>query len=97
MSLIVVGVDHSDDAKAALRFALEEAMLRKATLRAVHAWQYGSFGLAGIEGYFPTSGADLGELHSAAEAALDATLGEAIPDAGDVTIERRVVERAQHR
>jgi nucleotide-binding universal stress UspA family protein len=94
VSLIVVGVDHSEGAKLALRFALEEARLRKATLRAVHAWQYGSFGLAGIEGYFPTSGADLGELHSAAEAALDATLGEAIPDAGDVTIERRVVEGA---
>jgi nucleotide-binding universal stress UspA family protein len=37
MSMIVVGVDHSAGAKEALRFALEEAKLRRATLRAVHA------------------------------------------------------------
>jgi nucleotide-binding universal stress UspA family protein len=37
MGMIVVGVDHSDGAKAALRFALDEARLRNATLRAVHA------------------------------------------------------------
>ncbi|MGH2971605.1 MAG: universal stress protein, partial [Gaiellaceae bacterium] len=33
MPVIVVGVDHSEGAKAALRFALEEATLRQATLR----------------------------------------------------------------
>jgi len=39
MSVIVVGVDHSPGAKAALLFANEEARLRKATIRAIHAWQ----------------------------------------------------------
>jgi nucleotide-binding universal stress UspA family protein len=92
--LIVVGVDHSDGAKAALRFALEEATLRRATLRAVHAWQFDSFGFAGVEGYFPSSGADLSDLHHAAEDALEATVRETIPDAGEVTVERRAVEGA---
>ena len=91
---IVVGVDHSDGARAALRFALEEATLRGVPLRAVHAWQFDSFGLAGIEGYVPASGADLSDLHDAAGAALDATLRDVLPDLGNVEIERRVVEGA---
>jgi len=41
MGVIVVGVDQSEGAKAALRFALEEARLRQAKLRVVHAWQFG--------------------------------------------------------
>ncbi len=40
MALIVVGVDGSDASKEALRWALDEAELRTATLRAVHAWTY---------------------------------------------------------
>ena len=40
----------------------------------------------------PVDGDDLDELRVGAEVALDATLREAIPDVGDVTIERRVVE-----
>jgi nucleotide-binding universal stress UspA family protein len=36
--LIVVGVDGSEEAKAALRWALEEARLRGAALRVVHGW-----------------------------------------------------------
>lgn len=94
MSVIVVGVDHSDGAKDALRFALEEARLRRATLRAVHAWQLGYFGATGMEGLLPPAGPELREVREAAEAALDATLREAIPDAGEVEIERRVVEGA---
>ena len=53
MGVIVVGVDHSDGAKAALRFALEEARLRQATLRVVHAWQFGYIGATGLEGGCP--------------------------------------------
>lgn len=91
MSVIVVGVDHSSGAKAALRFALEEARLRGATLRAVHALLFGYIGAVGFESSFPVLGGELDELRSGAEAALDTTLQEALPDAGDVTIERRVV------
>lgn len=38
--VIVVGVDGSGHADAALAWAIEEAKLRNATLRVVHAWQY---------------------------------------------------------
>lgn len=94
MSVIVVGVDHSAGAKEALRFALEEAKLRDATLRAVHAWQFGYIGVTGMEGGLPAVGGELHEFRDAAMAALDATLREAIPDAGGVQVERRVVEGA---
>ena len=39
MDGIVVGVDDSDNSKAALRWALEEARLRGIPVNAVHAWQ----------------------------------------------------------
>lgn len=90
--MIVVGVDHSAGAKAALRFALAEAQLRGAKLRAVHVWQFGFVGAPGLEGAFPAPGADLSDLHHAAEAALEATLAEALPEASAGEIERRVVE-----
>jgi nucleotide-binding universal stress UspA family protein len=94
MSVIVVGVDHSAGAKEALRFALEEAQLRHATLRAVHAWQFGYIGLTGMEAGLPALGGEVHEYRDAAEAALDATLREAIPEAGGVQVERRVVQGA---
>lgn len=37
---IVVGVDGSDGARAALRWALSEARLRSVALEVVHAWSY---------------------------------------------------------
>ncbi len=37
---IVVGVDGSDEAAEALRWAVEEAKLRDARVEAVHAWAY---------------------------------------------------------
>jgi len=95
MNLIVVGVDQSEGAKAALAFAHEEARLRDATLRAVHAWQFGYngyFDYTGLGGATPTVGGDISELREAAAAALDATVREALPSPGDVKIEQRVVE-----
>ena len=65
--VIVVGVDGSRGAKDALRFALQEARRRQATLRAVHAWRFGYIGVTGIEGFSPLYGADLGELRHNAE------------------------------
>ena len=56
--LIVVGVDSSPEAKEALRFALGEAKLRQATLRVVHAWQFGDIGASGIQGGSPVVGGD---------------------------------------
>ena len=94
MSVIVVGVDESEGAKAALRFALEEARLRQAKLRVVHAWQFGYIGAPGFEGSLPAVGGDLAEFHEAAEAALDETLRGVVADADGVAIERRVDQGA---
>jgi len=38
MAMIVVGVDGSEESKEALRWALEEALLCEASVRAVYAW-----------------------------------------------------------
>ena len=92
MSVIVVGVDQSEGARAALRFALEEARLRQARLRVVHAWQFGYIGAPGFEGSLPAVGGDLAEFHEAAEAALDETLRGVVADG--VAIERRVDQGA---
>lgn len=91
--VIVVGVDSSDGAKAALRFALEEAKLRDASLRAVHAWQFASIGAPAIEaGTQPLFGIEHAEAQRSVEASLEAALQEAIPDPGPVDVERRIVE-----
>jgi nucleotide-binding universal stress UspA family protein len=90
-SLIVVGVDNSEGAKAALRFALDEAKLRRATLRVVHTWQYGYIGVSGIEGFSPVAGADLGDLRRTAEVALDAVVHEVT--AGDESVDSVVIDR----
>jgi nucleotide-binding universal stress UspA family protein len=94
MGVIVVGVDHSEGAKAALQFAIDEVKLRQSTLRAVHAWQF-SFETAGLQGgLYPAVLPDLSDMHRAAEAALEAALGNAVPDLLGIALERRVVEGA---
>ncbi len=92
MSLVVVGIDQSAGAKAALRFAFDEARLRHATLRVVHVSQSGYTGAVGLTGSYPLLAADIKGLRDSAEASLEATLRETIPDSGDVQIETRVVE-----
>lgn len=93
MTGIVVGVDHSPGARAALVFANEEARLRSATIHAVHAWQYGYIGSVGPEGRLPPVGADIEDVHRAAEAALEASVREALPDT-DVEIELHAIQGA---
>ena len=90
MGVIVVGVDHSAGSKSALRFALEEARLRSATLRVVHAWQFEYAGATGFQGLFPGPVVEFEDLRQGAEAALEETLKEVAVDADGVTIERRV-------
>jgi nucleotide-binding universal stress UspA family protein len=93
MDAIVVGVDHSEGAKDALRFALAEAKLRGATLRAVHVWQMQPR-IPGIEAALDPLGAELDEWRRSAEAALEETLAEVGADAAGVDVERRVLEGA---
>jgi nucleotide-binding universal stress UspA family protein len=94
MGVIVVGVDHSAGANAALRFALDEARLRHATLRVVHAYQFGYIGATGLEGALPALGGEPEDFHRAAEAALGETLRDVGAETDGVAIERRVDQGA---
>ena len=86
MGVIIVGVDYSTEAKAALRFALEEARLRRARLLAVHAID--SFGT------YPSLAVDVSAVRGAAEDLLENVTSEVSGEGDDVEIERRVVEGA---
>lgn len=91
MSTITVGVDGSEGAEEALLFALEEAKLRGATVRAVHAWRYiptsryVDVGFQGLD-------VDPGALQRAAEASLEANVSAVASEDPGVEIEQRVIE-----
>ena len=75
---IVVGVDDSQDAAVALRWALHEAVLRKASVEVVHAWQPPMSAL-------PFGGTlvvpvDEAEIDRAAREHLDALVDEALAE-----------------
>jgi nucleotide-binding universal stress UspA family protein len=92
MDLIVVGVDRSASAKAALRFALEEARLREAKVRVVHAWHFRPPNARNVaaEGVPLVLGANLDAYSRGAAAELDAIVAEAAPGASGFGIEKRV-------
>jgi nucleotide-binding universal stress UspA family protein len=84
---IVVGIDGSEAAKNALRWALEEARLRSAEIVAMHAWEAPpampepgpapGFDLVGI----------LPEVEEAGERLVKAVVEEVVGDDSDVTVE----------
>jgi nucleotide-binding universal stress UspA family protein len=80
---IVVGVDGSESAQQALRWAIDEARRRDATLEVVHAWRR-----IPITDYFTT------ELEPGGSARYAQALLDEAVDAEDctgVTVERRLV------
>ena len=87
MSVIVVGVDGSEESEGALRWAIEEAHLRRATLRAVHVWTYPVI-FAGE--FVPPDLVDANALRDAAQKALDDTVAEVAGETPDAYIERVV-------
>ncbi|EGX54482.1 universal stress protein [Streptomyces zinciresistens K42] len=89
MAIIVVGVDGSPASLEALRWALDEARLRAAALRVVHAWSslYHGSEIARLA----TEAATREPLQRAAEQTLDAALAHT-PGTETADIERRVVE-----
>lgn len=93
---IVVGIDSSPAAQAALRWAAEEARLREAQLVAVHVWNYVPPPSIGEPSLIPMTAADLtGTLElerEAAQAELESAVAEASPDSLSVEIESRLVE-----
>ncbi len=97
---VVVGVDGSDGAKAALRWAFAEARLRKAPLRVVHALQYSYMGaVAGGYAYmggavsFPSGGAvEVGTFERAARELIHRLIHEVAGDATDVAIDGDIID-----
>jgi nucleotide-binding universal stress UspA family protein len=100
--VVVVGVDDSAGAKVALRWAIAEARLRQARLRAVHAWA-ADYGPGYLGGGYASMGGGYGYLDSdaghfltgirrAAEEMLERVLAEMAVEAEGVEIEREVVQ-----
>jgi nucleotide-binding universal stress UspA family protein len=88
MAMIVVGVDGSEESKEALRWALEEARLRDATLRAVYAW-HNPYLLA--PGFGPPEDFRPDALREQAAETLDAVIKEVV-GTSDVNVDTVVVE-----
>jgi nucleotide-binding universal stress UspA family protein len=86
MERIVVGVDGSESAQEALRWAVAEARVRNAIVEAVYAWHQP----------FATGYAELGEINNLdhfekeAQQALDAAV-DAVDTSGIAPVERRLV------
>ena len=93
---IVVGVDGSDAAREALRWAADEARVREARLVAVHAWTFVSSAPIGDPGMIAIPAGDLsGQLEAESEAAgavLARAIADALGEAPEVEIEARLVE-----
>jgi nucleotide-binding universal stress UspA family protein len=89
MAEIVVGIDGSDESNEALRWARDEARLRKATLRAVHAWR-DPFTIP--PGYGPPEDFDFAALSHEATQFLRSVVVEVVGESSDVTIEEVTVE-----
>ena len=87
MNKIVTGIDGSEHARRALRWAIDEARLRDAVLVVVHAWHPPYMGATAL-----TSAAlDTRLIAEGAERLVGAAVGEAV-DAGIETAQRRVVQ-----
>jgi nucleotide-binding universal stress UspA family protein len=87
---IVVGVDGSPGSDAALRWALEEARLREAVVRVVHAYQVpqttpvdAGVGIAGPTVHPVFSVEDLERLEAAAEKEAQGVIDTSLERAGD--------------
>lgn len=96
---VVVGVDDSSHAAAALRWALREAVLRKATLEVVHAWQPPMSALP--FGATLAISTDDAEIDAAARSQIDTLVAEAVaglneshPDVAEPEVLRTVVPGA---
>src|SRR5256885_17231633 len=90
MGVIVVGIDRSKGANAALRFALKEARLRQAMLPVVHAWHFPYAGATGSEGMLPVVGGEFEDFRQGGVVVLDEILREVVADTHGVMIERRL-------
>ena len=85
--MIVVGVDGSEASKDALRWALEEARLRRSPLLAVYAWLFPQIG---GRGYIPSELLDPELLRATAQEQLDGFVADLAGESDGVEIEHVV-------
>jgi nucleotide-binding universal stress UspA family protein len=93
MNEIVVGVDGSDESRAALAWAVEEARLRQVPVLAIHAWELPVLPTA--TGLVPPNVdivADLTDLREGAVELVDTMVREVAGGAGDVQVRPVAVE-----
>ena len=90
MGRIVVGIDGSDHSKNALRWALDEARLRDASLDVVSAWLLPVYATG--YGFAPGDLVDPKIIGDGAAAQLDETITEVVGDASGLTLTRKSVE-----
>ena len=93
MNEIVVGVDGSEESRAALDWAVEEGRLRQAPVLAVHAWEMPM--MPAPTGLVPPSVevvGDLTELREDAASLVETMVREIAGDAADVEIRPLTVE-----
>jgi nucleotide-binding universal stress UspA family protein len=94
---IVVGVDGSEAAREAVRFAAAEARLRGATLVAVHAWRIPvsvAMPEPAVAGYPIVHEPALEEIRAGLQEHGERALDEALAGIEGVPVERLVVEGA---
>ncbi len=93
MNEIVVGVDGSEESRAALDWAVEEGRLRQAPVLAIHAWEVPL--VPAPTGLVPPSVevvGDLTELREDAASLVETMVREIAGDAADVEIRPLTVE-----
>lgn len=86
--MIVVGVDGSKSSRDAIRWAVEEARLRKTTVQALYAWQGPP--VVGM-GYVPPDLLDPAEMQKHAEEIVAAAVAEAAGAEPDPAVESRAI------
>jgi nucleotide-binding universal stress UspA family protein len=93
MNEIVVGVDGSDESRAALAWAVEEGRLRQVPVLAIHAWELPVVPTA--TGLVPPNVdivADLTELREGSLGLVETMVREVAADAADVEVRPLAVE-----
>jgi nucleotide-binding universal stress UspA family protein len=87
--MIVVGVDGSDHAAKALRWALDEARLRNTSVLALYAWTMPA--PPAHLGMYPEPLQDAAAYQEGAERMLEGIVAQAAPDTGGVALDHRAV------
>jgi nucleotide-binding universal stress UspA family protein len=91
--MIVVGVDPSDESRAALAWAVEEGRIRRVPVLAVHAWELPVIATtSGLVPPEPEFAADLTQIRQAAEEVVAALVEEVAGGASDVDVRPVAVE-----